>query len=322
MRVLTDTDPLPGEWEASAVSIGAFDGVHLGHRALIGEMRARAELIGLASVVLTFDRHPAVVVRRESAPLLLTGTDQKLELLDSTGIDAVRIVTFDESRASQPPEEFVTGVLVEQLRARLVVVGSDFHFGKGRRGNLALLSEMGHSYGFGVEGVQLMPGGFSSAATGDVVAEPISSTRVRALVAEGKVEAAAALLGRDHEVRGTVEPGDGRGGTELGCPTANLAVADGILLPRNGIYAGWCHMPDGTVAPMVASIGIRPTYYRQASHPLLEVHILDFEGDLYGERLAVRFHRRLRDEVAFRSTEELSSQIWKDIEDTRRVLGT
>ncbi|HUY85913.1 MAG TPA: hypothetical protein VMU77_02265, partial [Acidimicrobiales bacterium] len=173
MRVLNDRDFDGIEWEATAVSIGAYDGVHLGHRALIGEMRSRAEVIGLASVVVTFDKHPASVVRPDSAPMLLTELDQKLELLASTGIDGVYVINFDRSRSEQSPEQFVIGSLVETLRARLVVVGSDFHFGKGRAGNLNLLSEMGRSYGFGVEAVELMPGRLAPGKNGDILAEPI-----------------------------------------------------------------------------------------------------------------------------------------------------
>ncbi len=319
MKILSEGDRLPAGWGATAVSIGAFDGVHLGHRALIGEMKLRASELGVASVVVTFDRHPATVVRPESAPKLLTDLPHRLELLASTGVDGVLVARFDASRAAQAAEDFVVRVLVDQLRVRLVVVGQNFHFGRGRVGDLALLAKLGESYGFDVEGVELVAGDRGRA--GDSGGSgPISSTRIRALLAEGQVEEAAELLGRDHEVRGTVVRGDGRGGAELGCPTANLAVDPAIALPKLGIYAGYADGPGFTDAPMVASLGVRPTYHSSAD-PLLEVHLIDFEGDLYGAELKVRFRRRLRDEVAFSSSAELVAQIERDLADARRTLG-
>jgi riboflavin kinase/FMN adenylyltransferase len=319
VKILSEGDRLPAGWGATAVSIGAFDGVHLGHRALIGEMKLRASELGVASVVVTFDRHPATVVRPESAPKLLTDLPHRLELLASTGVDGVLVARFDASRAAQAAEDFVVRVLVDQLRVRLVVVGQNFHFGRGRVGDLALLAKLGESYGFDVEGVELVAGDRGRA--GDSGGSgPISSTRIRALLAEGQVEEAAELLGRDHEVRGTVVRGDGRGGAELGCPTANVAVDPAIALPKLGIYAGYADGPGFTDAPMVASLGVRPTYHSSAD-PLLEVHLIDFEGDLYGAELKVRFRRRLRDEVAFSSSAELVAQIERDLADARRTLG-
>jgi riboflavin kinase/FMN adenylyltransferase len=319
VKILSEGDRLPAGWGATAVSIGAFDGVHLGHRALIGEMKLRASELGVASVVVTFDRHPATVVRPESAPKLLTDLPHRLELLASTGVDGVLVARFDASRAAQAAEDFVLRVLVDQLRVRLVVVGQNFHFGRGRVGDLALLAKLGESYGFDVEGVELVAGDRGRA--GDSGGSgPISSTRIRALLAEGQVEEAAELLGRDHEVRGTVVRGDGRGGAELGCPTANVAVDPAIALPKLGIYAGYADGPGFTDAPMVASLGVRPTYHSSAD-PLLEVHLIDFEGDLYGAELKVRFRRRLRDEVAFSSSAELVAQIERDLADARRTLG-
>jgi len=203
--------PGPG----TAVTIGAYDGVHLGHRALLRDLCDRAAAAGLSTVVVTFDRHPASVVRPESAPKQLTGLEQKLELLSECGIDRTLVLPFDESRAEESAEDFVEEVLVDELSARLVVVGEDFHFGHGRRGNVALLSELGARHGFDVVGV-----GLTGAAT-----EPVSSTRIRTLLAQGDVEDAARLLGRPHEVRGLVVRGDGRGGiTNLG--TAARPIGD------------------------------------------------------------------------------------------------
>ena len=207
MEIVTDSAPLAPPVGGSAVTIGAYDGVHLGHRALLAELRARAGDSGLATVVVTFDRHPAAVVRPDSAPLLLCDLDQKLELLASAGVDRTVVVRFDEDRANETAEEFVTRELVDGLDARLVVVGEDFHFGHGRKGNVALLEEMGADAGFVVDGVALTAVG---PATGDSV-PAVSSTRIRTLLGAGRVEEAAELLGRPHQIRGTVVTGDRRG---------------------------------------------------------------------------------------------------------------
>src|ERR1700722_6459893 len=204
MEIVTDLSkctPPPG---GSAVTIGAYDGVHLGHRALLGELRSRAEADGLCTTVVTFDRHPATVVRPESAPKLLCDLDQKLELLESAGVDRTVVVPFDEERANETAEDFVEVILVDALEARLVVVGEDFHFGHGRKGDVALLREVGSAAGFAVEGVVLRA---DDDAAG-LEAGPISSTRIRSLVGEGRVEEAAVLLGRPHQVRGQVVHGD------------------------------------------------------------------------------------------------------------------
>src|SRR4051794_11093925 len=255
MEVLTDMTACPRPEQGCVVTIGAYDGVHLGHRALIGRVRTMAAELGAASAVVTFDRHPAMVVRPDSAPRLLTDLDQKLELLASTGVDYTLVVHFDEARSQESAEEFVTEVLVGCLRARAVVVGHDFHFGRNRQGNVSFLQEMGAQQGFDVLGINLV---------GDQLAgEPVSSTRVRKLLLAGDAAGAAALLDRPHEVRGTVMRGDARG-RELGFPTANVAVPEDILLPADGIYAGWYETPDGTVHPTAISLGRRPTFYEDA----------------------------------------------------------
>ncbi|HEY3844488.1 MAG TPA: bifunctional riboflavin kinase/FAD synthetase [Acidimicrobiales bacterium] len=296
----------------TAVTIGAYDGVHLGHRALLADLSRRAEAAGLTTVVVTFDRHPAYVVRPESAPKQLTDLEQKLELLAECGIDRTLVVAFDKARADESAEDFVKEVLVDELEARLVVVGEDFHFGHARRGNVALLAECGAEYGFEVVGVAL---------TGDREAT-VSSTRIRTMVAEGDVAGAAALLGRPHEVRGPVVPGDGRGGPELGFPTANVAVADDIALPADGIYAGYYSRPDGSSHRAAISVGRRPTFYEPGTASVLvEAYLLHFEGDLYGEAARVSFVRRLRDEQQFDSVDALIGQMQRDVTETERVLS-
>jgi riboflavin kinase / FMN adenylyltransferase len=294
----------------SAVTIGAYDGVHLGHRALLRDLEARAAAEQLATVVVTFDRHPASVVRPQSAPKLLTDLEQKLELLAACGIDRTLVVPFDRARADETAEEFVQEVLVDTLRARLVVVGEDFHFGHGRKGNVALLRELGSDHGFDVVGVGL---------TGDG-SQAVSSTRIRTLVAGGDVEGAAALLGRPHEVRGTVVRGDGRG-AQLGFPTANLAVPDEIAIPGDGMYAGFFTRPDGSVHRSVTYVGRRPTFYDPDAAPVLvETYLLQFQGDLYDEVGRVSFLHRLRGDQRFDSVEDLVAQMHRDVADAERVL--
>ena len=316
MQVIAGVGPCSSPLAPSAVTIGAYDGVHLGHRAVIAEVRAAAEREGLQTVVVTFDRHPATVVRPESAPKLLCDLDQKLELLADTGIDAAYVIRFDEERAAETAAEFVDDVLVGCLAARLVVVGEDFHFGHRRGGNVALLREMGGSRGFEVRGLDLV-GPDGTPADG---AANVSSTAIRALLAEGDVAGAATLLGRPHEVRGTVESGDRRG-RELGFPTANLQIPAEIALPADGIYAGWFERADGSVHATAMSLGHRPTFYeRPEGEPLLECHLLDFSGDLYDESVRVRFVERLRGEVRFDGVDALIAQMGDDVEQTRRIL--
>ncbi|HEX3980882.1 MAG TPA: bifunctional riboflavin kinase/FAD synthetase [Acidimicrobiales bacterium] len=318
MDIVTDVSTSVPPDGGSAVSIGAYDGVHLGHRALLAELAGRARHDGLSTVVVTFDRHPATVVRPDSAPRLLCDLEQKLELLAEAGVDRTVVIRFDVERANETAEEFVDGVLVEGLDARLVVVGEDFHFGHGRKGNVALLREMGWAAGFEVDGVSLR------ADTGgqDGPGVPISSTRIRGLVGEGKVEEAAVLLGRPHQVRGEVVHGDRRGGPELGFPTANVSVPAAICLPAAGIYAGWYGRPDGSTRPAAISVGRRPTFYGSDGEMLVEAHLLDFSGDLYGEEGRVSFVARLRDEVAFDSVGELIAQMERDVATTRSRLAS
>ncbi len=311
MQVVHDVDPCPKPPQGTAVTIGAYDGVHRGHRAVIGEVRGIAEERNLATAAVTFDRHPAMIVRPESAPRLLTDLEQKLELLADTGLDVTYVVRFDEDRAREAAEAFVTEVLVECLNARSVVVGEDFHFGHRRRGSVDLLRTMGVEHGFDVVGLGLVSAGGK---------EPVSSTAIRRALAAGDLGRANDLLGRPYEVRGLVVEGDHRGGSELGFPTANVSVAGEILLPADGIYAGWFVRPDRSVHPAAISLGRRPTFYETAHASLLEAHLLDFEGDLYGEHAAVRFVERLRGEVRFDRVEDLVAQMGRDCDDARRVL--
>jgi riboflavin kinase / FMN adenylyltransferase len=317
MEVLRDLESCPAPPEGTAVTIGAYDGLHLGHRAVIDQVRRRAAHEGLRSAVVTFDRHPASVVRPESAPRLLTDLEQKLELIEATGVDYCLVITFDEARSKEPAEDFVTEVLVGCLRARAVIVGHDFHFGHRRRGNVDLLRAMGPDHGFEVGDVELVD------EHGEAVGEDrkVSSTTIRHALAEGDLATATRLLGRHHEVRGVVAHGDERG-RELGFPTANVSVPGDILLPADGIYAGWFERADGTVLPTAISLGRRPTFYAEAHASLLEAHVLDFSGDLYDEAVRVRFVERLRGEVRFDAVEALVEQMRRDCDDARRILAS
>jgi len=311
MHVVRSLDACP-ELSGSVVTIGAFDGVHLGHQALLRLVRERATERGLPTALVTFDRHPAQVVRPESAPRLLTNLDQRLELLEATGlVDHAVVLTFDDARRRESAEDFVTEVLNGCLQARLVVVGADFHFGNARRGNVALLERMGRDLGFDVLGLDLV-----STDDGGVT---YSSTLVRQRLAAGDVRGAAEILGRDHEVRGTVVEGDRRG-RELGFPTANVAIPEEICLPAAGIYAGTFTGADGVERPTALSLGRRPTFYTDQPYLLLEAYLLDFSGDLYGQEAAVGFVERIRSEERFDSVDALVAAMNRDVEAVRRVL--
>ncbi len=308
MLVVTPESAVPPK-NGCMLTIGAFDGVHRGHQEVLASMRRNGEP-GLPLTVVTFDRHPLSVVRPQDAPRLLTDVETKLDLLASLGVDTTCVVPFDAQRATEEPEAFIEDVLVNALGARYVVVGADFRFGRNRRGDVSLLGELGERFGFQVFGLDL-------AGSGD---QPISSTRIRQLVANGDVKLAAELLGRSFSLRGLVEHGDGRGGPELGFPTANLGIADGLAQPGVGIYAGYVTLSSGEVVQSAISVGRRPTFYEHAD-PLIECYLLDFDRDLYGQHLEVTFVEKLRDEQRFESVESLIEQMHRDVAATRTILA-
>jgi riboflavin kinase/FMN adenylyltransferase len=312
VRVVTELGARVFPGERAVITIGAYDGVHLGHQAVIEQVRALASASHARSVVVTFDRHPATVVRPESAPQLLTSPEQRLELLAATGVDATVIVHFDEAQAQERPAGFVERVLVGALATRTIVVGEDFHFGRRREGNVALLHELGAVHDFDVVPIALV-------ARDDDVDEPVSSTAIRRALAGGNVALAAHLLGRPYEARGPVVTGDQRGRL-LGFPTANVEVPNQICLPADGVYAGYYERPGGEVFPCAINLGRRPTFYEHADHSLLEAHLLDFDGDLYGERAKVRFTDFLRSERKFDGIDALVAQLKHDVEHARQLL--
>jgi riboflavin kinase/FMN adenylyltransferase len=267
------------------VALGTFDGVHVGHRRVLEAARSAAPQ--LSTTVVTFWPHPRTVLGNEVG--LLTTLERRLELLADAGVDEALVVEFTLELSQMEPETFAEELL--PISTELVVAGADFRFGRGRSGDLETLE----GAGFGVRAVELVPG--------------VSSTAIRELLREGSVEAAAPLLGRPPEVEGIVVSGDSRGGT-LGYPTANLRVEPDLLVPTYGIYAGWAARHRAAI-----SIGTNPHYGGHERR--VEAFLLDFEGDLYGQRLIVELWRRLRDERAFASEEELVAQITRDVEATR-----
>ncbi|MFV0523864.1 MAG: bifunctional riboflavin kinase/FAD synthetase [Acidimicrobiales bacterium] len=310
---MRDTErPLDLEGE-HAVTIGVYDGVHLGHQLVIRRTRELATERGLATALITFDPHPATVIRPESAPKLLTGLEHKLELVAAQGIDTTVVVPFDAERAAEPAAEFVDELIVGALKARVVVVGGNFHFGRGREGTTELLAELGEKYGFEVHALDLLEG-----ANGGV--QPVSSTAVRRALERSDVTAAAQMLGRPFEIRGPVTEGDRRGRT-IGFPTANVAVPRPLALPADGVYAGWYVRPDGQRWPTAVNVGKRPTFYDNAEHSLVEAHLIGFDGDLYGEAARVELLHHLRPEQRFDGIDALAAQLQRDIITALKLLG-
>jgi riboflavin kinase/FMN adenylyltransferase len=312
VHVITDLSVAPFPGERTVLTIGVYDGVHVGHRTVISQVRERAAREGAKSVVVTFDRHPLSIVRPEASPRLLANLDQKLELLASTGIDAVLIVPFNEQQANETPVEFVERVLVKTLAAKVVIVGSDFHFGHMRQGNVTLLKEMGERHDFVCDPVVLVP-------RADGVDEPVSSTAIRRALAGGEIDTASHMLGRAYEVRGEVVSGDQRGRT-IGFPTANVQIPNGMCMPSDGVYAGLYTRPDGTEYATAINLGRRPTFYANQEASLLEAYLMDFSGDLYGEAASVKFLAFLRSEKQFSGIDELKQQLQHDIEHARQAV--
>lgn len=290
----------------SAVAWGVFDGMHKGHAAIVGLTKRRAEALGALCVVIPFATHPKSVLHGQRVERLTTDA-QRLRVLASWGVDVAVPLVFDERLAAMTAGRFVEEVLQGTLRARAVVVGPDTRFGKDREGDKAFLRREGRRLGFSVDAAEPVW----------VAGEPVSSTRIRRCVAAGDLAQAAACLGRDYAVEGAVSRGDGRGAS-IGIPTANLDVAD-QLLPPAGVYAGRA-AAGGKPFLAVANIGVRPTF-GGAAGSVLEVHILDFSGDLYGQAVEFSFAARLRDEMRFPGPDALVSQIRRDIAEARQRLG-
>ena len=300
-------DEVTEEAARSVVTVGVFDGVHRGHRAVIGRTVELARAAGRRAVVVTFDPHPLSVVRPDAAPLQLSTVEHRLDLLAGLGVDATLVLPFTAELSGQSPEDFVRTVLAEGVNAARVVVGQNFRFGHRAAGDIATLRALGPAYGFEVEGLQL---------SGEDVRW--SSTEARRRVADGDVEAAAHVLGRSHRVEGVVVRGDQRGRT-IGYPTANLVTPPETAIPADGIYAGWLLVAEGRL-PAAISIGTNPTFDGVGRR--VEAYALDRDDlELYGEHVAVDFGARLRETVRFESVEQLVAQMALDCARAREITG-
>ena len=299
--------PLP---VGTIATIGNFDGIHRGQQHILNLIRERANEVGLESVVITFEPHPLTILRPEETPDRLITIDQKGVLLDSHGIDRVSIIQFTPTVAETPARSFVRDFLHHRLKVQEIYVGSRFTFGRDREGDLSLLQTMGDTFGFRAFGLEEIP--YQGSA--------ISSTRIRQALALGGIEAANEMLGREYSVTGLVARGDKRG-QKLGWPTINIAP-DSRPSVMDGVYACTLKFPGTTEKFLCATnIGTRPTVY-EGVRRLVESHILDFDRDVYGEKIELEFHSRLRDERRFPSLEALSEQIEADVEATREYFRT
>ncbi|MBM4188266.1 MAG: bifunctional riboflavin kinase/FAD synthetase [Gemmatimonadetes bacterium] len=296
--------PVPN---GAVATVGTFDGVHRGHRAVLGELVARARAAGRASVLVTFEPHPLAVVAPDRAPGRLTVAEERSAALAETALDYLVVLPFDRSLAALSAEEFVERILVERCRVRELVVGHDHHFGRGRAGNLATLRSLGDRHGFSVDLVEPVAGP-------DGV---ISSSAIRAAVRLGNLAEAARLLGRPYRVSGTVVAGDRRG-RAIGVPTANIVPPDQKLLPPDGVYAAKIEWGGGVALGMLNQ-GTRPTI--GDGRRLLEAHLFDFAGDLYGRVLRIEWVRRLRDIRRFDSLAQLQDQLAVDARAARAAFG-
>jgi len=311
LRVVRGSDALEGPLDRGVVTVGNFDGLHLGHREIMAIVVERARAHGGEAAVYTFEPHPRKVLQPDRAPKLLNTLEQKLELIEETGIDVVIVEAFDARLAKMPAENFVRDVLHRRLGPREVYVGYDFRYGRDREGSMRTLTELGPHLGFSVT---IVP----EVTVGE---QDVNSTRIRQLLANGEVEDASGLLGRPYRVWGTVAEGDRRG-RALGFPTANLAPENEVL-PAEGVYAGRVRLLSeaGASEPYLAvtNVGRRPTF--KPSDPVLaETHLIGFEGDLYGRRLELTFEHHLRAERKFADVEALKRQIEADRDEARARL--
>jgi riboflavin kinase / FMN adenylyltransferase len=295
-----------GAFGRSVVTIGVFDGIHIGHQRIIAHAVQRAHELSLQSVLLTFDPHPSEVVRPGSHPAVLTGQERKAELIEELGIDVLCVQPFTLDFSRRTAEEFVHDVLVEHLHAAVVVVGENFRFGNKAAGDVELLDRLGRTFGFTVEPAPLV------ASDGTV----FSSTYVRACVDAGDVTAARQALGRPHRLEGVVVRGDQRG-RELGFPTANLMTAKHAAFPADGVYAGWL-VRGKQQLPAAVSVGTNPTFSGRERR--VEAYVLDFSGDLYGERVAIDFVEHLRPMIKFNGIDDLLVAMNDDVARTRVAL--
>ena len=309
MEIIKNLDKIVKPFKNAVISIGNFDGVHIGHQALFHEVIEKAEAINGTSIAMTFEPHPLRVLEQNNMPPLITLYEQKTELIARSGIDFLICVPFTREFAALSAREFVADLLIKRIGMSAIVVGEDYTFGRNREGNLALLQSMAGQHNFEVirvDWIQIAknyPG-------------RISSTRIRELVMEGKVAEVQQLLGRHYQLRGLVTTGRDRGGKLLGFPTANINLHD-ELCPKTGVYAVTVEC-RGQHFQGVANIGYSPTFEDRMF--TVEVHILDFNQNIYDQKIKINFVTRIRDEIKFASIEQLSEQIKQDVEEARNIL--
>jgi len=309
MPLIRKIEDLAPTYPYPVLTLGNFDGVHLGHQALFRRVKERAQEKRGTSMVMTFWPHPMRVLKKDADLPLITVYDQKMELLQAQGIDVVICLDFTPELAAVPPRDFVKTYLVDRIGVKEVIIGYDFRFGAKGAGNRALLLEMGAEHGFTVDTV---------GPQSDAGEQIISSTRIREVIRAGAVDEAPALLGRYYRISGRVIEGRRRGGKLLGFPTANLKLAD-ELVPRTGVYAVLVTF-EGQVYPGVANIGYNPTFGDVGLS--VEVHCFDFDTDIYGREIKVDFVRRVRSEKKFSGPDELKAQISNDCQLARQILAS
>jgi riboflavin kinase/FMN adenylyltransferase len=310
MELVENIDKIEKPYKNAVITIGNFDGVHIGHQALFYEVIEKADSIGGTSIVMTFDPHPVRVLKQNGHLPLITLNEQKIELIENSGIDVLICTQFNKAFAAISAKEFVENLLLKCIGMKAIVVGKDYTFGRNREGNLELLQTYADNLGFEVivaDWVQTSKG----------LPNRISSTRTRELVMAGEVAEAKKLLGRYYQIRGVVTTGRNRGGRLLGFPTANITLHD-ELCPKNGVYAVTIDCMEKKYHG-VANIGYSPTFDDGVFS--VEVHILDFNENIYGQKIRVNFVQRIRDEIKFSDITELSDAIRKDIEKARKTLS-
>lgn len=308
MQIIRSLNDIPHNIHCACVTIGNFDGVHLGHRKLFSRVIELAARCGGTSIAVTFDPHPLEVLRPDGVKRIST-MQRKIELIEGAGIEILILIPFTREFAATGADEFVQKILVGKLGVKELVIGYDYAFGRGRSGDISFLREQGERYGFAVSVVPPF----------QLYGQPVSSTRIRELVAEGRIDLAGELLGRPWQIRGAVQRGQNRGGAELGFPTANLQFSGEELVPRYGVYA--CRvLLRGKEYGGVANIGRNPTF--KEGLLVAETFIFDFKDDIYGEEIVISLLKYLRGEVRFESIDALRTQISADVKEAKCILAS
>ena len=310
MKIIDNLENITRPFKNAAITIGNFDGVHIGHQVLFHEVIEKADAMGGTSIAMTFEPHPIRVLKKTDHPPLITLFEQKTELIERSGIDVLICVPFTKAFASLSAADFIKDLLIDKIGMKAIIVGEDYTFGQNREGNLAVLQSYADQWGY-----EVIIADWIKAAQN--VSDRISSTKIRELVMAGEIEPARKMLGRNYQIRGLVVKGRDRGGKLLGIPTANINLQD-ELCPKTGIYAVTVEHAN-QLYKGVANIGYSPTF--EDNEFTVEVHLLDFSENIYGEKIRVNFIQRIRDEKKFADITELKNQIHHDIETGRKILA-